>query len=229
MNDVASWSGPRRRATPARLVSSCDASHQKGKLGDHRPKPDPRASPMPSTLFHIPPNALVAWPLRRHLDVPMVLLANLAMDVEPFIGSLLDRQPPHGPFHSLLGGALVGAFAGWLWWRVRRPVGRILRGEYALTRSAAVVSGVVGAWLHVLLDAVMYDHLRPFLPLATNPLYIPGSGDALHVVAAAVILPALVIVWRSRDRGTVHGKLTLALLAASAVGMLVAVATGAAP
>jgi hypothetical protein len=134
---------------------------------------------MPATPFHLPPSVVAAWPLRRHLDVPSVLLANVTIDIEPGLAMLLDLgPPPHGLAHTLLGGTLVGAATGGLLWRSRDWIGSVLGDDYPLRPGTAVLSGVAGCWLHVLLDSVMYDHLRPFFPLDANPLYVAGSGDA---------------------------------------------------
>jgi hypothetical protein len=185
---------------------------------------------MPFTPFHFPPNALASQPLRRHVDVPMVLLANLAVDVEPLVATVLGLAgPPHGPVHTLIGGAVVGAAAGWVWWKLGDRVGRLFGDRYPLTLRTSMLSGVIGAWLHVLLDAVLYPHLQPFFPLRSNPLYVAGSGDVLHAVSAAALLPALLLAWRAADRSTVAGRLTAWLLGLSGAGMAVSVAAGVAP
>jgi hypothetical protein len=154
---------------------------------------------MPATPFHLPPNALVAWPLRRHVDVPSLLLVNLAIDVEPAVALLLDLEPPpHGPAHTLLGATLVGAVTGWLLSRAAGWAGAVLGGHYDLDARVAMLSGVAGGWLHVLLDSVMYDYLRPFYPLAVNPLHLEGSSGPLHLVAGALLVPVLVLIVRER-------------------------------
>jgi hypothetical protein len=57
---------------------------------------------VPATPFHLPPSTVVAWPSRRHLDLPEFLLANLAIDIEPGIAWLFDLgPPPHGFSHEL--------------------------------------------------------------------------------------------------------------------------------
>jgi hypothetical protein len=175
---------------------------------------------VPATPFHVPPAALAAWPVRRHLDLPALLLAGVVIDVEPGLAMLLGLgPPPHGPAHTLVGATAVGALTGWLLWRLRGPLGRVLGGRYDLRAGVAVRSGAVGCWLHVLLDAVMYAHLRPFWPLAANPLHVPGSGPALHAAAAVLLVPAALLLVRARAWRTVAERLTLGLLAASAVGM----------
>jgi membrane-bound metal-dependent hydrolase YbcI (DUF457 family) len=177
---------------------------------------------MPATPFHLPPSAVVVWPLRRRLDVPSVLLANLAIDIEPGLAMLLDLgPPPHGLAHTLLGGTVVGAATGALLWGAKDRIGSVLGGDYPLRPGVAMLSGAVGCWVHVLLDAVMYDHLRPFFPLEANPLYVAGSGDVLHLLGALMAVPAMVLIVRARAWRSVPEKLTLGLLGLSAVWMTV--------
>lgn len=174
---------------------------------------------MPATPFHLPASALVAWPLRRHLDLPSLLLVNLAIDVEPVVASMLGADRPHGLTHTLAGATLIGAAVGWLLARSAELLERVLGGRYVVRRRTAVLSGIVGGWLHVLLDAVMYGYLRPFFPLEANPLYVPGSGDLLHLLAAFALLPVLALLVWQRAWRTAAERLTLALLALAAVWM----------
>jgi membrane-bound metal-dependent hydrolase YbcI (DUF457 family) len=182
---------------------------------------------MPATPFHLPPNALVAWPLRRHVDLPSLLLVNLAIDIEPAAATALGLdRPPHGPAHTLLGATLVGAVTGWLLSRSTRLLEAVFQGRYDLDARVAMVSGVAGGWLHVLLDSVMYGYLRPFYPLEANPLHIAGSGDLLHLAAALLLLPVLALIVRARAWRSVPEKLTSLLLALSALWMVLHAALG---
>lgn len=183
---------------------------------------------MPYTPFHVPPAAVAGWPLRGHLDLPTFLLASVVVDVEPLVMTLLDLgPPPHAYAHTLLGGAVVGAATGWVVWRVRRRLESALRGRYPLRRRVAVLSGIAGCWLHVALDAAMYDHIRPFYPLAANPLYWPGSYGALHWITGLLIVPAAALFVRHRHWRTLPQKLSFALLVLAGVGIVVALAAGA--
>ena len=183
---------------------------------------------MPSTPFHLPPAAVAGWPLRRHLDLPSLLLANLTIDIEPGIAMLFDLgDVPHGFAHTLAGGTLVGAATGLALWAIKGRLESAFGDVYALQARVAMLSGAVGCWIHVLLDAVMYDYLQPFFPLEANPLYWPGSEDALHLLGALLLVPALVLMVRARYWKTIPEKLTLGLLAVSGLAMGIYAATGA--
>jgi hypothetical protein len=133
-----------------------------------------------------------------------VLLVNLAIDVEPAIAMALRLDaPPHGPVHTLLGAALVGATTGWLLSRGAGWLGSVLGGRYDPDGRVAMASGVAGGWLHVLLDSVMYGSLQPFAPLQGNPFHVAGSGDLLHLISALLLLPVFALVVRARAWRTV--------------------------
>jgi hypothetical protein len=175
---------------------------------------------VPATPFHLPASAVAGWPLRRRLDLPAFLLANLAVDVEPVVAMLLDLEPPpHGLAHTFLGASLIGAAAGWLLWRAKGLLESLFRDAYPLRARTAVASGAAGGILHVAIDAVMYGYLRPFFPLEPNPLHWPGSGDLMHLLGALLLVPALLLVVRDRHWSSVPEKLTAGLLGLSAVAM----------
>lgn len=175
--------------------------------------------PVPSTPFHVPPAVVAAWPARGRVDLPALLLATLVIDLEPAIGMALGADPPHGLAHTLLGGTVVGAGAGWLLWRSKGLLERWLGSAYPLRARTAMVSGIIGCWLHVLLDAVMYEHLRPLYPLEVNPLYVSGSERPLHVICALLFLPACVLLVRARYWRSVPEKLTTGLVVLSGAAM----------
>jgi cytochrome P450 len=131
--------------------------------------------------------------------MPAFLLANLTVDLEPAIATLLELDPPpHGPVHTLVGAATGGAVTGWILWRAKGLLEAAFRDEYELRSRVAMLSGAAGGAFHVLLDSVMYGYLRPFFPLEGNPLHWPGSGDALHLLAAVMLLPAAILLIRAR-------------------------------
>jgi hypothetical protein len=53
---------------------------------------------MPFTPCHFGPSACIALPLNRWIDLPVFLLANVAIDIEPLLGSsrgkTLEVEPP---------------------------------------------------------------------------------------------------------------------------------------
>ena len=62
------------------------------------------------------------------------------------------------------------------------PVYRALRlvAEGSQGRKDFMVTGVLGAAFHVLLDSPLYRDIRPLFPLAHNPFYNPGLSSVLY-------------------------------------------------
>ena len=89
---------------------------------------------------------------------------------------------------------------GWAWATAAYPlrhliatVMRFLRLPYAPTYAKMALSGVLGAWLHVLFDAPLYSDVKPFFPLQGNPLYGLLPFNRVYAVCAACFVPALLL------------------------------------
>ena len=123
---------------------------------------------MPVTPYHFGPSSFVALIFRKWIDPPVFVLANVVVDVEVLIIAVFDLGwPVHRYAHTLLLGALVGLLWGVAAWPLRHlfgPVMRTLRIPYRTTRWKMVLSGVLGVWLHVLVDAPYHMDVRIFWP-----------------------------------------------------------------
>ena len=152
---------------------------------------------MPFTPFHFGPHACVSLPLCRRLDIPIFLGANVAIDIEPLLVMTYNlNYPLHGCCHTLLIGGLVGLVLGSAAYPLRHFIGKgmnVLRLPYGPTFAKMALSGLLGAWLHVLFDTPMYTVIKPFYPLQANPLYGCLSIDAVYSICAACFVPALII------------------------------------
>ena len=155
---------------------------------------------MPFTPYHFGPSACVALPLNKYIDIPVFVLANVVVDLEPLAVILFGlNYPLHGFCHTFLIGAAVGLGWGLLayfarsfskWWM------ELFGLPYQTGMSKTVLSGIIGIWMHVLFDGVLYPEMQPFWPIAGNPLYRLISYSALYsiceisCIAAVVIYPA---------------------------------------
>jgi len=152
---------------------------------------------MPFTPFHFGPAACVALPLHRKVDVPAFILVNIAVDMEPLLVLLFDLDYPlHGYAHTLPGAAIVGLVSGWVCYRLRAQFERgmsYIRLNYRAELPIALFSGVAGAWMHVILDAFLYDDIRLFYPLAGNPLLGLISISKMYLLCGLALLPAAVL------------------------------------
>ena len=135
---------------------------------------------MPFTPFHFGPALVLGLPFRKYFHAPTFMVANVIVDVEPFLVLLLGlRYPLHGYLHTFLSAFLVGLALGcvmFLLERVLHPLYRVflLEADNGLTLKSFGVAGVFGTCLHVLLDSPLYADIRPFHPLTANPLLDPA-------------------------------------------------------
>ncbi len=150
---------------------------------------------MPFTPFHFGPSALVAFPLKKYLDIPVFVLANVLIDLEPLTVMYFNLPyPVHGFFHTLIGGVMVGALWGLVAYAMRKPIKSIMsvfRLNYEPKLFTMVMSGIFGFWLHIFIDSFMHADIRPFFPSSYNPLYQLISTPNLYLICATLFIPAL--------------------------------------
>ena len=154
---------------------------------------------MPFTPFHLGPALGFGLPLRKYLHVPTFLVANILIDVEPFLVLSLGLDYPlHGYLHTFLSAFCLGLALGltmFLLERIMHPLYKafLLEPNIMLRMKPFMVAGVLGTMLHVLFDSPLYDDIKPFYPIAANPLY--NSVSPLEVYSFCVWMGILGIVF----------------------------------
>ncbi len=116
---------------------------------------------MPFTPYHFGPSGFISLALRRWIDVPVFILANVIIDIEVlFTGH-------HSYCHTFLIGAAVGA----AWGVAAYPFRSIFKWlmnmvclPYKKSFWKMVISGILGMWLHVLVDGAYHYGVRMFWP-----------------------------------------------------------------
>lgn len=171
---------------------------------------------MPITPYHFGPSGFFGLVFRRWLDLPVLLLANVIVDVEVLVIGWMDLGwPRHRYLHTLFWGALAGAAWGAAAYTIKplfEDLMRIVRLEYKTSILKMIVSGVLGCWLHVFVDAFYHYDVRLFWPnrklsMVTvvrgwfgnpKPRLIQGYVEGICAVlfVAAVVL-YIVILFRS--------------------------------
>ena len=119
---------------------------------------------MPVTPYHFGPSGFLGLVFRRWLDVPVFVLANVVVDIEVLC---FANFRVHRYAHTLLIGAAVGA----VWGLAAIPLRRLfswamplLGLSYQTTVPKMLVSGVLGVWLHVLVDGLYHYDVWPLWP-----------------------------------------------------------------
>lgn len=128
------------------------------------------------------------------------------MDIEPLVAMLRGWQTLHGLSHTLVGAlviALIATASG-------KPIGNWALSwaripHVPITWRVALFSALVGAFSHVLLDAVMHADMQPLWPFSVhNPLLGVLSVPRLHGLCLALgLVGAGLMAWRGlRSRAT---------------------------
>ena len=149
---------------------------------------------MPFTPFHFGPALGIGIPLRNYLHTPTFIVANVILDVEPFLVLLLGLDYPlHGYLHTLVVAFLVGLLLGYVSFKFERfvqPLYRmfLLEPSGGLNIKSFLVAGAFGTMLHVLFDSPLYTDILPFFPLSANPMYNPSSSMSSGIVTLCILM-----------------------------------------
>ena len=135
---------------------------------------------MPYTPYHFGPSGFLGLVFRRWIDPVVFVLVNVLIDVEVLADGYFDPGwPVHRlwHFHTLLVGGLVGAALGAIFYFVkpiRKFIETFMRMVFVPYRAGLwkmVTAGVLGAWLHVLIDSIYHYDVQTFWPYKKAVLY----------------------------------------------------------
>ncbi len=139
---------------------------------------------MPFTPFHIGPGLGFGLLFSKYFDIAALLVASVAVDIEPFSILLFNlNYPLHGFFHSFLGGTLIAVLVSAAAYYLRDATRKIMDVFRLGQRSSfkkILWSSIFGVYLHILLDAPLYADIRPFYPFQGNPLYGLFSAGQIY-------------------------------------------------
>jgi membrane-bound metal-dependent hydrolase YbcI (DUF457 family) len=152
---------------------------------------------MPFTPYHFGPSALLGLTFKKWLDIPVFVLANVIVDIEVLVIKQFGHVwPAHGYCHTLLFGAVVGAIWGIAAYPLRHlfeKVMRILLIPYRTGFWKMVVSGVLGVWLHVLIDGIYHGDVLIFWPSKARPLWRLISQEQVKTVCIGSFIAAAIV------------------------------------
>lgn len=152
---------------------------------------------MPFTPFHAGPCACIGLPLNRYIDIPVLILSNIAIDIEPLAVMLFNLDYPlHGYCHTLLVGIVLGIIWGLLMYPARGFLGwcmKLFRLPYKTSINKMIISAVAGIWLHIVFDSVLYKEINPFWPFLGNPLFYIVRFSTIFYICEISLIIALVV------------------------------------
>jgi hypothetical protein len=151
---------------------------------------------MPFTSYHFGPSSFIGLILRRWLDVPVFVLANVIVDLEVLvIWAFGLGWPVHRYAHTLLIGACVGV----IWALVAYPARplfemlmRLLYIPYETDFWKMFISGILGVWFHVLIDGIYHWDTQMFWPSKAKPLFNIIPHGWMKPICAAFFFAALI-------------------------------------
>ena len=123
---------------------------------------------MPFTPYHIGPTATLGLLFKRWIDLPVFLLVNIVVDMEVLVIMIFDLElPRHYLLHTFLIGGLIGGISGLAMYPLRRLFAwgmNLFRLPYKTGLRKMVISGILGIWLHVLIDSLCHYDILMFWP-----------------------------------------------------------------
>jgi len=155
---------------------------------------------MPFTPYHFGPSGFIGLTFRKWIDIPVFVLANVIVDIEVLvIWFFAPNWPTHRYCHTLLIGAVVGAAWGLAAYPLRnffKKIMQLFRIPYKGDLRKMVVSGVLGVWLHVLIDATYHPDIKIFWPNKTISLWRVChrhvSAEQIETICVAFFIAAVV-------------------------------------
>jgi len=127
---------------------------------------------MPFTPYHFGPSGFIGLVFGKWIDLPVFVLANVIVDVEVLVVGILGLGwPAHRYFHTLLIGAVVGALWGVAAYPLRHFFKKMMKVFYIPYKTSLfkmIISGILGVWLHVLIDGIYHSDVRIFWPHKTT-------------------------------------------------------------
>jgi len=161
---------------------------------------------MPFTPYHFGPSGLLGYIFRKWIDFPVFVLANIAVDLEVPLVRLLNLDwPYHRLCHTFLIGSVVGAvwgLAAYAWLDVLNRAMKKIRIPYRTNFLKMIISGILGVWLHVLIDGIYHYDAKPFWPIRKNYLWHLLSQNQVKEICIIcfVILIVLYVLSRMKTR-----------------------------
>ena len=152
---------------------------------------------MPITPYHFGPSAFIGLVLKKWIDLPVFVLANVVVDLEVLVNNFLKLGwPVHRYVHTLL----IGTIAGAVWGLAAYPLKDIFKWAMNLAQLTyqpnmlkMIISGILGIWLHNIIDSVYHTDVRLFWPNESKPLWNLVSHNQLKYICIAFWIAAIAV------------------------------------
>ena len=152
---------------------------------------------MPFTPYHFGPSGFLGLVFRKWIDLPIFVLANVIVDIEVLVIWFSGLGwPLHRYVHTLLVGTAAGALFGAAAYPSRnffKRIMRIFKLPYETDLGKMIVSGILGVWCHVIIDAIYHPEVQIFWPINATPLFGLISRQQLEIACAIFFIPVIIL------------------------------------
>ncbi|MDP3975857.1 MAG: metal-dependent hydrolase, partial [bacterium] len=127
----------------------------------------------PITPLHFGINGTVRSISPSRIDVMSCILANVLLDIQPFLVIFFGLNIElHGTSHTLLFAIITGSLFFTLYGVIVKKIFHIKK-----PLSAYIIGGVIGGILHIALDSFYHSDVRPFYPFSNINFAYLGMRD----------------------------------------------------
>lgn len=151
---------------------------------------------MPYPVFHIGTNGFFGLLFRKWIDPAVIVLVNVIVDIEVLFAPGWPYYHRYWHFHSFLVGGVIGVILGLVCWFFRRPFNWVMRKiciVYEARLPKMLLAGVVGVWIHVILDSFYHWDVQPFWPYKKNVLWYLIHPIPEHL--RKIIIPIICLIF----------------------------------
>lgn len=152
---------------------------------------------MPFTPFHMGPALFFGLLLFRKINFPAFVIANVIVDLEPFLILFLGLDYLlHGFFHSFLGGSVIAALLSGAMVKLNNPLQKTMaffRLRQELPAKSIWIAAFSGIYLHIILDSFLYTDIKPLYPFSYNPFYGILSSDVVYSLCSILFLAGILL------------------------------------
>jgi len=147
---------------------------------------------MPFTPLHLGPALALGLSFRKYIHLPTFIIANVIVDIEPFLVLVLRlNYPLHGYLHTFVFASVLGLALSYVMFKLEKFLNSLYRSLLLVPQKlfnfrAFAIAGILGTIIHILLDSPLYMDIRPFYPLNINPLYNPKASFRMLIMINSI-------------------------------------------
>jgi membrane-bound metal-dependent hydrolase YbcI (DUF457 family) len=156
---------------------------------------------MPFTPIHMGPGLLIKAFLQGSFSLMVFGWSQIIMDIQPLIVILTKQGHLHGFTHTFVGATLIAVISVVSGKHLSEYGLRFLKisnveNPIKISWAVASISAFIGAYSHVVLDAIMHTDVEPFYPITlVNYFNQLVSIDRLHQLCFSSAIIGAVIYY----------------------------------